>query len=99
DLHLLITESKEAAAFMAQTLIRRVSIFRDSYGMYGARQAVVIGSDLDAASYAIRDFLSRNQVAFEWLGLDEPVDAEFIRSLASTRRRARSCASPMGALS
>jgi thioredoxin reductase (NADPH) len=81
DLHLLITESTEAAAFMAQTLIRRVSIFRDSYGMYGAREAVVIGSDLDAASHAIRDFLSRNQVAFEWLDLDDAVDAEFIAKL------------------
>src|SRR5580693_6267212 len=46
DLHLLITESKEAAAFMAQTLIRRVSLLRDSYGTYGAQQAVVIGEDL-----------------------------------------------------
>ncbi len=81
DLHLLITESKEAAAFLAQTLIRRVSIFRDSYGMYGGRQAVVIGSDLDAASHAVRDFLSRNQVAFEWLDLDDSVDVEFIRKL------------------
>ena len=81
DLHLLITESEAAAAYMSQTLIRRVSIFRDGYGMYGARQAVVIGSDLDAASHAIRDFLSRNQVAFEWLDLDDPVDALFIAKI------------------
>jgi thioredoxin reductase (NADPH) len=81
DLHLLVTESTDAAALMAQTLIRRVSIFRDSYGMYGAHQAVVIGSDLDAASHAIRDFLSRNQVAFEWLDLDSVVEAEFIAKL------------------
>ena len=81
DLHLLITESKEAAAFMAQTLIRRVSIFREGYGTYGARQAVVIGTDLDAASHAIRDFLSRNQVTFEWLDLDDSVDSEFIAKL------------------
>jgi thioredoxin reductase (NADPH) len=81
DLHLLITESKEAAAFMAQTLIRRVSLLRDSYGTYGARQAVVIGTDLDAASHALRDFLSRNQVVFEWLDFDDPVDAGFISKL------------------
>jgi thioredoxin reductase (NADPH) len=81
DLHLLISESKEAAAFMAQTLIRRVSLLRDSYDMYGARQAVVIGTDLDAASHVIRDFLSRNQVVFGWLDLDDPVDAEFISNL------------------
>ncbi len=81
DLHLLITESKEAAAFMAQTLIRRVTIFGDSYEMYGARQAVVIGSDLDAASHTMRDFLSRNQVAFEWLDLDDSTDEEFIAKL------------------
>jgi thioredoxin reductase (NADPH) len=81
DLHLLITESKEAAAFMAQTLIRRVSLLRDSYGRFGARRAVVIGSELDAASHAIRDFLSRNQVAFEWLDVGDSVDAEFIAKL------------------
>ena len=81
DLHLLITESKEAAAFMAQTLIRRVSLLGDSYGTYGARQAVVIGSDLDAASHVVRDFLSRNQVVFGWLDLDDPVDAGFISNL------------------
>jgi thioredoxin reductase (NADPH) len=81
DLHFLITESKEAAAFMAQTLIRRVSLLRDSYGTYGAQQAVVIGKDLDAASHAIREFLSRNQVPFGWLDLDDPVDAGFISKL------------------
>ncbi len=81
DFHLLITESKEAAAFMAQTLIRRVSIFREGYGTYGAREAVVIGTNLDAASHAIRDFLSRNQIAFGWLDLDDPVDVEFISQL------------------
>ena len=100
DLHLLITESKEAAAFMAQTLIRRVSIFREAYGTYGARQAVVIGSDLDAASHAIRDFLSRNQVAFEWLDLDDSDrHGVSLPSSALTRPRARSCDSPMGARS
>jgi len=81
DVHLLITESEAAAAFMSATLIRRVSIFRDGYGTYGARQAVVIGSDRDAASHAIRDFLSRNQVAFEWLDLDDAIDAGFIAKL------------------
>lgn len=81
DFHVLISESKEAAALMAQTLIRRVTIFGDAYGMYGARQALVIGSDLDATSHAIRDFLSRNQVAFEWLDLNDTIDAEFIGKL------------------
>jgi thioredoxin reductase (NADPH) len=81
DFHLLISESEEAAAFVAQTLIRRVTIFGEAYGMYGARQAVVVGSDRDAASHAIRDFLSRNQVAFEWLDLDDAIDAEFIAKL------------------
>jgi len=42
----------------------------------------VIGSDLDAASHAIRDFLSRNQVAFEWLDLDDAIDAESIAKLS-----------------
>jgi thioredoxin reductase (NADPH) len=81
DLHTLLTESEAAAAFMSQTLMRRIPIFRDGYGMYGARQAVVIGSDRDAASHAIRDFLSRNQVAFEWLDLDDSIDEEFIANL------------------
>jgi len=82
DFHLLISESKEAAAVVAQTLIRRVTTFREAYGKYGVRQAVVIGSDLDAASHAIRDFLSRNQVVFEWLDLDDAIDAEPIAKLS-----------------
>jgi thioredoxin reductase (NADPH) len=81
DFHSLVTESKESAALVAQTLIRRVRIFGDAYGMYGARQALVIGSDLDAASHAVRDFLSRNQVPFEWLDLDAAIDAELIAKL------------------
>ncbi len=82
DFHLLISESKEAAAFVAQTLIRRVSIFDEAYRKYGEQQAVLIGSDLDAASHAIRDFLSRNQVAFEWFDLDDSNDAESIAQLS-----------------
>jgi thioredoxin reductase (NADPH) len=81
DFHLLISESTEAAALVTQTLVRRVGILGDAFGMYGARQAVVVGSDLDAPSYAIRDFLSRNQVAFEWLDPDDAIDAEFIAKL------------------
>ncbi|HTA38498.1 MAG TPA: FAD-dependent oxidoreductase [Candidatus Acidoferrales bacterium] len=81
DFHLLLSESETAAAFMSQTLIRRVTIFRDGYGTYGAREAVVIGSDRDPAAHAVRDFLSRNQVAFEWLDVDDPTEAEFIAKL------------------
>lgn len=82
DFHLLISESKEAAAVVAQTLVRRVTIFDEAYRKYGAQLAFVIGSDLDAVSHAIRDFLSRNQVAFEWLDLDDSTDAESIGKLS-----------------
>jgi thioredoxin reductase (NADPH) len=81
DLHMLISESKEAAAFLAQTMVRRVGFFGNAYSTYGARQALVIGRDSDEASHAICDFLSRNQVLYEWFDLDDDVDADFIATL------------------
>jgi thioredoxin reductase (NADPH) len=80
-LHVLISESKESAAFLAQTLIRRVSIFGEAYGMYGAKQVLIVGSDGDTDAHAIRDFLSRNQVSFEWLDLDDPDEADTVAQL------------------
>jgi thioredoxin reductase (NADPH) len=66
---------------MAQTLTRRVTFFRDAYRTYGARQIVLVGSRHDPACHETRDFLSRNQVVFQWLDLDDPVDADEIAAL------------------
>jgi len=81
DFYVLISESPEAAAIIAQTLARRVTFFRDAYATYGARQIAVVGSRHDPACHATRDFLSRNQVTFEWLDLDDPLDADEIAAL------------------
>jgi thioredoxin reductase (NADPH) len=81
DFNLLISESSEAAAIIAQSLTRRVALFRDAYATFGAREITVVGSGHDPACHATSDFLSRNQLQFEWLDLDDPVDADEISAL------------------
>lgn len=81
DFNALIAASPEAAAIIAQTLTRRVTFFRDAYETFGARQITVVGSRHDAACHASRDFLSRNQITFDWLDLDDPLDADEIAAL------------------
>ncbi len=81
DFYALISESHEAAAIIAQTLTRRVTFFGDAYATYGGRQVALVGSRHDPACHATRDFLSRNQVTFEWLDLDDPLDADEIAAL------------------
>lgn len=78
DFYMLISESREAAAIIAQTLTRRLTFLREAYNTYGASQITLIGNRLDPACHDVRDFLSRNQIAFEWLDLEDPLDADEI---------------------
>jgi thioredoxin reductase (NADPH) len=87
DFHHLLTESAEAAAIIAQTLSRRVGIISDAYTAQNPTQATIVGDRLDMACHDVRDFLARNQIAFEWLDPSDPADAEFIPEPA--RRAAR----------
>ena len=78
DFHLLLTESAEAAAIIAQSMSRRVAFISEAYAAENPTQATIVGDRLDFACHDIRDFLARNQIAFEWLDPNDPADAEII---------------------
>jgi thioredoxin reductase (NADPH) len=73
DFHAIVSESTAASALLAQTLSRRVNFIRDAYAAATVTQAKIVGDRYDFACHDIRDFLFRNQVAFEWL---DPADAD-----------------------
>ncbi len=87
DFHLLLTESAEAAAMIARTLSRRVTFIGDAWTAQKPTQATIVGDRLDFACHDVRDFLSRNQIAFEWLDPGDPADAQFIPAPARNAAR------------
>jgi len=82
DFHLLLTESADAAAIIAQSLSRRVAIISEAYTAANPTQATIVGDRLDFACHDIRDFLARNQIAFEWFDPHDPADAEILPAAA-----------------
>jgi thioredoxin reductase (NADPH) len=78
EFHAMITESPEAAAILAQTLVRRVGVIRDAYAAAPVTQATIVGDRYDFACHDIRDFLARNQIVFEWLDPSDPGDVDCI---------------------
>jgi thioredoxin reductase (NADPH) len=82
DFHLLITESPDAAATIAQSMSRRVGFISDAYVAQNPTQATIVGDRLDFACHDMRDFLSRNQIAFEWFDPNDPADAEVLPAAA-----------------
>ncbi|MDB5042348.1 MAG: pyridine nucleotide-disulfide oxidoreductase [Candidatus Eremiobacteraeota bacterium] len=78
DFHAMVTEATEASAILAQTLVRRVGMISDIYAAAEVTQATIVGDRYDFACHDIRDFLSRNQVAFDWLDPSDPADRPFV---------------------
>jgi thioredoxin reductase (NADPH) len=78
DFHAMITESQAAGALLAQTLVRRVGIIREAYAAAELTQATIVGDRYDFACHDVRDFLSRNQIAYEWLDPSDPADVPAI---------------------
>ncbi|HEX3467892.1 MAG TPA: FAD-dependent oxidoreductase [Candidatus Elarobacter sp.] len=78
DFHFMLTASPETSAEIAQTIARRVSLRSDAYISANATQAAIVGDRYDLACHDLRDFLSRNQIAYEWLDPSEPGDASCI---------------------
>jgi thioredoxin reductase (NADPH) len=75
DFHAIVAESKEAAALLAQSLSRRVNFIRDAYASTSITQATIVGDRYELDCHDIRDFLSRNQIVFEWLDPNDKVEA------------------------
>jgi thioredoxin reductase (NADPH) len=78
DFHWMVTECAAAGAELAQTLVRRVGIIRESYAASSITQATIVGDRYDFACHDIRDFLARNQIAFEWFDPSDPGDVACI---------------------
>jgi len=75
DFHLMLIASAEASAMLAQTLVRRVNFRRDIYAAATVTEAAIVGDRYDLACHDLRDFLARNQIAYEWLDPSDPGDA------------------------
>ena len=78
DFHFMLTASPETSAEIAQTIARRVNLRRDAYLATNATQAAIVGDRYDLACHGLRDFLARNQIAYEWLDPSDPGDANCI---------------------
>ena len=78
EFHAMIAESPEAGAHLAQTLVRRVNLISEFSNAATQTQATIVGDRYDFACHDIRDFLSRNQIGFEWLDPSDEADAPYI---------------------
>jgi thioredoxin reductase (NADPH) len=65
-----------AASAMAKTMGERLGSLRSLSLSEGREPLTIVGARYAAACYSVRDFLLRNQVAYEWL---EAEDAELLR--------------------
>jgi len=86
DFHAMVTESSDAGAMLAQSLVRRVGVIRDAYAATSLTQATIVGSRYDLLCHDVRDFLSRNQIGFEWVDPEDPADAECMPPQAHGRQ-------------
>lgn len=84
DFQRLLAESTEAAAIVARTLVRRVQFLGEAFGSTNPVRATIVGSRSDVECHGTRDFLSRNQIVFDWLDPSDPVDAAAIPEAAHT---------------
>jgi thioredoxin reductase (NADPH) len=75
DFHLMLTASDVAGAEIARTIVRRIDARREFYVASSVTEAAIVGDRYDLACHDIRDFLSRNQIAYEWLDPSDPADA------------------------
>ncbi|HET9040703.1 MAG TPA: FAD-dependent oxidoreductase [Gemmatimonadales bacterium] len=62
----MIAQCRVLSSVVAQTMADRVTRLRDSTLQTPSTMATVIGHPTDPACYDLREFLSRNRVAFTW---------------------------------
>jgi thioredoxin reductase (NADPH) len=76
DFHVMMAQSQAVRDFITRTVVRRMSTRSELYGQRQMSQAAVIGGRFDFTCHDIRDFLSRNQITFQWLDPAIPGDVE-----------------------
>jgi thioredoxin reductase (NADPH) len=72
DFHAMIAESAAAGGVIAKTLVRRVNLIGQDYTQASLLQATIVGDRYDSACHDVRDFLLRNQIAFDWVDPSDP---------------------------
>jgi thioredoxin reductase (NADPH) len=72
DFHDLITHCHTLNGEIMKTMARRVGTLQQLSVETPAVMASVIGHRLDVTCHDLRDFLSRNRVAYSWYDLDDP---------------------------
>jgi thioredoxin reductase (NADPH) len=87
DFHFMLTASTEASAEIAQTIARRVDLRRNAYAAANMTEAAIVGDRYDLACHDLRDFLARNQIAYEWLDPSDPVDASLMPAAVRDARQ------------
>jgi thioredoxin reductase (NADPH) len=78
DFYFMMSASPEASAFIGSALMRRVNFRRDFYVNSNWTEAAIVGYHYDPECHALRDFLSRNLISYEWLDPSEPNDVSSI---------------------
>jgi thioredoxin reductase (NADPH) len=76
DFHVMLSQSPAAQEFVTRTVVRRMSTRSELFTQRQMSEAAVVGGRFDFSCHDIRDFLSRNQIAFEWLDPEIPGDVE-----------------------
>lgn len=76
DFQVMMAQSHEAQDFVTRTVVRRMSMRSEFFGQRQMSQAAVVGERFDFTCHDIREFLSRNQITFEWLDPAIPGDIE-----------------------
>jgi len=71
DFHYLVSHCRVLNAEITRTMEHRVSRLQQVVADAQTVAATVIGTHRDAASVTLRDFLTRNHVAFAWRDLDD----------------------------
>jgi thioredoxin reductase (NADPH) len=75
DFHLMLTLSSAASKSIAQEVAQRVNFRHELYVSTAMTEAAIVGDRYDLACHDVRDFLARNQIAYEWLDPSDPGDA------------------------
>jgi thioredoxin reductase (NADPH) len=87
EFHLLLAQSPAARARIFQTAMERLSSWHDAYVAADVTEAAIVGGRYDLACHDLRDFLARNQIAYEWLDPNDPGDADGMPPAARNAER------------
>ena len=73
DFTLLFDAAPEVRQSLTEALANRVGLLEVAVTT-GERRPIVVGGPFDAACHTLREFLSRNSVAYEWLDCTSELD-------------------------